>query len=91
MEKIFVRICSKSARLDIQSVRDVVYHERYGAAFADDFQNKEHTPRAFAFETKELNVMDNCVFLYATSAEIGKLKEKKFTVEAFQMFKWVEL
>jgi hypothetical protein len=91
MQKIFVRICSKSIALDVKAIRDIVYQERYATAFEDDLPNQAYAARAFAFETKELNVMDNCVFFYATSAEIEKLKEKKFSVEGFQMLRWIEL
>ena len=88
---MFIRVCSKTGPVLFNAIRDIVYKERYGVSFADDSQKSGDQKRAINFEHKDLNLMDNCVFFFASSNEVEKLKENNFTIQLFNMNRWVEL
>lgn len=88
--KLFTRICAESGRLEVEPLRDLIYLERYGVAFDSD--RKDGNPRrAILFEEKELNVMDNCLFVFLTSDEVEKLKNAGYVMQAFNFNRWITL
>lgn len=89
--KMFIRVCARTGAVSVDSVRNIVYLERYGVAFEDDHSKDGNAKRAYDFANKELTVMDNCVFLFATVNEASRLKQLDFSVQAFHLNNWTEI